>query len=98
MRTRYNPLARDEIIKAANYFEDQAEGLGVRFLSAIDRAVKEIANSPLAWPRTKYGTRKRILVSPFPYTIHYKIQHHELVIIAIAHQSREPEYWKSRLE
>ncbi len=98
MRTRYNPLARDEVIKAANYFEDQAEGLGFRFITAIDQAVSEIADSPLAWPRTNNGTRKRILVSPFPYTIHYRIVRHELVIIAVAHQSREPEYWKGRLE
>jgi len=98
MRTRYNPLARDEVIKAANYFEDQGVGLGHKFLTAIDQAVNEIADSPLAWPRTKYGTRKRILVSPFPYTIHYKIQYNELVIIAVAHQSREPEFWKDRVD
>ncbi len=98
MRIRYNPLARDEVIKAANYFEDQDKGLGYRFLTAIDQAVNDIADSPLAWPRTKYGTRKRILISPFPYTIHYRIQHNELVIIAVAHQSRKPEYWKRRLE
>ena len=32
MRIRYNPLARDEVIKAAEYFDAQAEGLGNRFL------------------------------------------------------------------
>ena len=44
----------------------QAIGLGNRFLDEIDRVVLDIANLPILWPITKYGTRKRILVSPFP--------------------------------
>lgn len=98
MRIRYNPLARDEVIKTAKYFDAQDEGLGNRFLTAIDKAIREIAKAPLAWPRTKHGTRKRILVKPFPYTIHYKIVRDELVIVAVAHQSREPDYWKQRVD
>lgn len=96
MRIRYNPLARDEVIKAAEYFDDQDEGLGNRFLEEIDKVMEEIAALPLAWPITKHGTRKRILLSPFPYTIHYKIVRDELVVVAVAHQGREPDYWKQR--
>ena len=98
MRIRYNPLARDEVSKAALYFESQAEGLGERFLVEIDKVVRDIADMPTLWPITKYGIRKRIIVSPFPYSIHYKIVRGEIVIIAIAHQSREPDYWKDRLD
>ena len=98
MRIRYNPLARDEVIKAAVYFDEQADGLGNRFLLEIDKTVSDIAASPLSWPITKYGTRKRIIVSPFPYSIHYKIVRGEVVIIAVAHQSRREDYWVSRAE
>lgn len=98
MRIRYNPLARDEVIKAAEYFDAQAEGLGNRFLFEIDEVVRDIAASPLLWPTTKYGARKRILISPFPYSILYKIVHGEIVIIAVAHQSRHEDYWISRID
>lgn len=98
MRIRYNPLARDEVIKAAEYFDAQAEGLGNRFLLEIDKVVLDIAVSPLLWPITKHGPRKRILVSPFPYSILYKIVHDEIVIIAVAHQSRQKDYWTSRID
>jgi|SRR5580765_3185723 len=98
MRIRYNPHARDEVIKAAEYFDAQTEGLGERFLVEIDKVVRNIAVSPLLWPITKYGARKRILVSPFPYSILYKIVHGEVVIIAVAHQSREEDYWRSRVD
>ena len=98
MKIRYDPLARDEVIKAAQYFEAQVGGLGNRFLVEIDKVVHDIADMPALWPITKYGTRKRILVSPFPYSIHYKIVHDEIVIIAVAHQSRHEDYWASRAE
>ena len=98
MRIRYNPLARDEIIKGAEYFNAEVEGLGNRFLDEIDKVVLDIADLPILWPITKYGTRKRILVSPFPYSIHYKIVQDEIAIIAVAHQSRHPEYWIDRLD
>ena len=98
MRIRHNRLARDEVIKAAEYFDEQAVGLGNRFLEEIDKAVREIAEMPLAWPITKYGTRKRILISPFPYSINYRIVGAEIVIIAVAHQSRDENYWLDRLD
>ena len=98
MRIRYHSSARNEIVKAAKYYEAQADGLGDRFLRDIDRVVCDIANLPILWPVTKYGTRKRILVSPFPYSIHYKIVHDEIVIVAVAHQSRRADYWTGRLD
>ena len=66
MRIRYHRHARAEVAKAARYFEDHAEGLGERFAAEIDRVVLDIADLPILWPITKYGTRKRILVEPFP--------------------------------
>lgn len=98
MRIRYHRHARAEVAKAARYFEDQAEGLGERFAAEIDRVVLDIADLPILWPITKYGTRKRILVEPFPYSIHYKFVNDEIFIIAVAHQSRHPEYWIDRLD
>ena len=98
MRIRYHPSARSETIRAATYFEAQIDGLGKRFLDEIDRVVLDIADLPILWPITRYGTRKRILVSPFPYSIHYKMVHEEIVIIAVGHQSRHPEYWIDQLD
>jgi plasmid stabilization system protein ParE len=98
MKVSHHPAALDEIVRAAEYFDEQVPGLGARFVDAIDAAVLEIARSPLSWPLTKHRTRKRILISPFPYTIHYKLVDNRVVVVAIAHQSREPEYWKGRLK
>jgi plasmid stabilization system protein ParE len=98
MRIRYDARARDEVLRAAEYFDEQISGLGSKFLDEIDKAVKEIASAPLTWPYTRHGTRNRILISPFPYTINYRVVRDELIIVAVAHQSREPDYWADRLE
>lgn len=98
MKIRHYSSALKEIAKAAEYFDAQDIGLGNRFLEEIDQAISEIAAMPMAWPITKHGTRKRILLSPFPYIIHYKIARDELIIVAVAHQSREPDYWINRVK
>ena len=97
MKISHHVAAIEEIVAAAEYFNEQDLGLGGRFVSAIDQAVREIAGSSLAWPQSEHGTRKRILISPFPYTIYYKSLDDRIVIIAVAHQSRQPEYWKDRI-
>ena len=97
MKISHHVVAIEEIVKAAEYYDEQNLGLGGRFILAIDEAIREIASLPLAWPTTRQGTRKRILVSPFPYTIQYKLTDDSIVVIAVAHQSRHPEYWKDRV-
>ncbi len=97
MKISHHVAAIEEIVKAAEYFDEQSPGLGGRFVEEIDAVVLDIARSPLAWPRTKHGTRKRIMVSSFPYTIHYKLVDERIIIVAVAHQSRDPEYWTDRI-
>src|SRR2546421_7543028 len=98
MRIRWNRRARDEVTAAAEFFNLQSEGLGERFLSQIDEAVREIAQSPNSWPVSHGGARRRSLVSMFSYHIYYSSLGGELLIIAVAHTSRAPFYWKKRLE
>lgn len=97
MRVRYNLLARDEVIAAAEYYEQQGVGLGERFLTTIDKAVAEISSWPNSWPTSFGGTRRRSLKSPFPYSIFYLVEGGEIVIVAVAHTSRLPDCWISRL-
>jgi len=63
MKISHHVAAIEEIVKAAEYYDEQNLGLGGRFILAIDEAIREIATSPLAWPTNRHGTRNRILVS-----------------------------------
>jgi plasmid stabilization system protein ParE len=43
----------------------------------------------------EHGTRELVL-RRFPYTIVYRVMNGVIVIVAIAHHSREKGYWQSR--
>lgn len=90
------PEAEEEMYEAARYYESQASGLGVDYLSEVERAVASIAKSPMTWPKTERELRRR-LVQRFPFGILYYIESKEIVIVAVSHLKRSPGYWKKRI-
>ena len=95
MPIRYLSPAEWEMVQAARYYESQVINLGYDFLSEIYRAVKSIEDNPEAAPKIKGSIRRRI-IRRFPYAILYQIDPSEIVILAIMHQHREPDYWHGR--
>lgn len=90
------PEAEQEMLEAAIYYQSQASGLGVDYLSEVERAVQAITKSPNTWPIIK-GELRRRLVRRFPFGILYRIEPEKIVIIAVAHLRRKPGYWKKRI-
>ncbi|MGR3292459.1 MAG: type II toxin-antitoxin system RelE/ParE family toxin [Candidatus Scalindua sp.] len=90
------PQAEQEMIEAAKYYESQTAGLGTDYLSEIERAVATIAESPKMWPIVEAKLRRR-LVRRFPFGILYFIDSNEIVVVAVAHLSRKPGYWRERI-
>ena len=97
MKLKYHPDARDELRLAAEEYEACRIGLGIEFVEEIQAAIQRILEFPRAWAPLSERTR-RCLTNRFPYGIIYQVWDHELRIIAVAHQSRAPGYWKNRLE
>ena len=95
MQVRYLSPAEWEMLQAARYYESQVINLGYDFLSEIHRAVKSIEDNPEAAPKIKGSIRRRI-IRRFPYAILYQIDPTEIVILAIMHQHRDPDYWHGR--
>ncbi len=88
--------AEQEMLEAAQYYEHQSKGLGSSFLFEIQQAVDEIGNGPEIWPRTRYEIRQRS-IKRFPYRVLYRNDSDQIVIIAIMHLRRHPDYWVGRL-
>lgn len=95
MRARYLSPAEWEMVQAARYYEARVQGLGFDFLSEINRVVKSIEDQPEASPIIKGLIRRRI-IRRFPYAILYQIDQTEIVILAVMHQHRDPDYWHGR--
>ena len=92
---RFLHPAEQEMLDAARYYEMQAAGLGSDFLDKIDAAIQDIGLHPDRWPVTSFGIRRR-LIHRFPYALLYRNDPDEVIIEAVMHLRRRPDYWKNR--
>lgn len=97
MRISYHPEAEAELLEAAQYYEEQLPGLGLRFLEEYETAVAMIVDAPDRW-QTVESDVKRYIMRRFPYGIYYRIAGGTLRILVVKHHRRHPDYWKDRLE
>jgi toxin ParE2 len=59
-------------------------------------ARKRIAERPRAWLPLGDGVR-RFRLGRFPYGLIYVVEADEIVVLAVAHLHRKPNYWRLRL-
>ena len=95
MNVEFLAEAEKELREAARYYEKEAAGLGLAFLVEAHRAVHEIETFPEAWPIVRQSIRKKTL-SRFPFNLLYSIESDSILVIAVAHHMRRPNYWLSR--
>ncbi len=62
------------------------------FKEEVKTAVMRIAKYPNSWTSEKSGIRK-CLLHKFPYKLMYSIENDHILILAVAHQHRKPDYW-----
>ncbi len=95
--------ADQEYRAAARWYEGRRPGLGTEFLEAVDAALIQIVRLPRAGapaPRLPADLPvRRAPVKRLPYHVVYIYIETALTIrvMAVAHDRRRPEYWKSRL-
>ncbi|HWZ35734.1 MAG TPA: hypothetical protein VNW51_06210 [Mucilaginibacter sp.] len=71
-KIEFYPKAEIEYNDAFKWYEEQLEGLGVRFEFSIDRAINNITNNPLGYPNKKYDCHE-CNVGGFPFSIVYRL-------------------------
>lgn len=82
--------------EAALFYEMAHTGLGDDFLDDIRFAIDTVRERPMLGIDLGYGFR-RVLVRRFPFSVIYFSESGQIVVVAVAHQSRRPEYWKGRM-
>jgi len=100
MRLRILADAEGEIREAALWYEDHRPGLGGKFLDSVDDIMERIARNPQQFSRYegKELSRdfRRARLPDFPYLAVFQIRQNEILVVAVAHTSREPGYWNDR--
>ena len=95
MKIRFLLPARQELTEAVRYFNLQQVRLGDEFRDEAWETIKRIKDFPLAW-HPLGGNIRRCQMRRFSYGIIYEPSVLEIVVIAVAHMHREPEYWRNR--
>ncbi len=95
MKFRFLEPAQAEFLEGIAHYTTLQAGLGVRFQEAVSLAVRQAVEQPdHGAPRSK-NTRRR-LVKGFPFSVIYRANPTEVVIVAIAHQRKRADYWAKR--
>ncbi|MDX6445336.1 MAG: hypothetical protein QOH71_2410 [Blastocatellia bacterium] len=97
MEIRFLSLANREVDDAIQWYEAKEADLSREFLDELDRVVRLIRLYPYAGIQVELDIR-RFLFTRFPYSLIYGVDEKTIVVIAVAHQHREPNYWVDRID
>jgi len=93
--------ASEEAEAAAAWYEAERRGLGTEFADALEYGIELIEEDlfPLTPMPGASGSRgaKRLILRRFPYDIITIQRDDEIIIVAFAHHSRRPGYWRDRM-
>ena len=92
----FHPEAEAEFLAAVDYYADKAGGLGERFYQEVRRVVSEIEAAPRRQGPWRHGTR-RCRAKRFPYAVIFAERSDRLLVVAVAHGKRHPDYWRELL-
>ena len=85
MQVEFHPLAEEELIEQASFYDNRVPGLGAIFLDEIEAIA------------ATQGTRG-LPLRRFPHSLIYAAEDARIWVLAVAHQKRKPGYWRQRRE
>jgi plasmid stabilization system protein ParE len=92
--------AEAEIELARAYLTGQASRLGDRFIADLQETLDAIAKRPERFSKLETlsdeAPYRRALLSIFRYAVIFETMSDEVLVVALAHASREPNYWLDR--
>jgi toxin ParE1/3/4 len=96
-KIEFHDEAAAEYDASFDWYLEQSPDAARRFDVEVEHAISQIKKVPLAWATAPLNTR-RYLLRRFPFLLIYREQPPDLIqVIAVAHTSRRPGYWKMRL-
>jgi plasmid stabilization system protein ParE len=84
----FRPQAENELLEARNWYESRSNGLGDRFVGAVDVLMDRIVANPLAFPRV-HGETRRAVLKRFPYAMYFRLEAEHIVMLSI-HGRQDP--------
>ena len=88
--------AEDEFEAAAAFYETGSASTAARFVRTVNHTIALVQDFPELGSSVG-AVDRRVLVSGFPYQVVYRFDGHLIIVVAIAHLHRKPDYWHGRL-
>ena len=89
--------AREEFLSAVSRYESEVSGLGARFIAEFDRVISLLLDAPNLGAPQGGKLRRFVIDDHFPYSIVYTVVGRTLYVVSVAHDARQPGYWKGLL-
>src|SRR5690349_16594910 len=96
MKFRWRKDFYEELEAAAEFYRQRSPAAIFRLLDEFERTLRNIRQNPQLGEDYGDGIRRR-RVFGFPFDVIYMEHRDMLVLVALAHHSRRPGYWRSRL-
>jgi plasmid stabilization system protein ParE len=88
--------AQSEFDQAFDWYESKQPGLGIDLLNCVAEALKRIELMPESSVQV-FEDIRRAVVHRFPYSVFYRIEESQIVVLAVFHTKRDPQIWKVRV-
>ncbi len=95
MKYSFHPDAEIKFNLSINYYEEYRQNLGLEFASEVYDTIQRILNFPNSWQILDKDIR-RCLTNRFPFGIIYYQKNNEIIILAVMHLNKKPDYWLNR--
>jgi len=93
----FHQEAAAEYDAAFDWYVERSPEAALKFDAEVDRALAQIIEAPRRWAAGPHSTR-RFLLRQFPFVLIFRERTSaDIQIVAVAHTSRKPGYWKPRL-
>ena len=103
VRVEFHPLAVEVIAGAVDWYARQRSGLGARFFDVVETTVNRASRSPrigtpVVADQQGNVSLRTMSLGGFPWTLAYEVVDESIVVLAVFHQRRLPNYWLERSE
>jgi plasmid stabilization system protein ParE len=92
----FHKLAETDFEEAVAWYAANDVALAERFAAEIARLISIACEFPMLGSPSIRGTR-RLAARKLPHVLVYRLTGDGILVLAVAHTSRDPKYWRNRL-
>jgi plasmid stabilization system protein ParE len=89
------PEAEEDLLLAYEWYEIRRPGLGDDFLMSVEATFERIKRNPNEFI-LKYKEVRRARLNRFPYIILFTKENELLVVLAVIHDKRDPDFFHNK--